>query len=137
MAPAQVPKTGFSRRTRAAVQQVFVVHQLEHGGAFAAGNHQAVERANCSRLAHEDRFGAGALERRAVRREIALAGKARRPSSLPAPGLHQLRFGHLGDVQAGHGFAQVRGWLRAASRDCCNKWRPFTMALARAPDRTI
>ena len=55
--------------------QVFLIEQLEHGGAFAAGDDQAVALFQVGNGAHFDGMAAGALDGFAMRFEIALEGQ--------------------------------------------------------------
>src|SRR5688572_23161987 len=50
----------------------FIREELEHGGAFTSGNHQAIEPFELLPVTHVDGFGAGALDGRAMRRKITL-----------------------------------------------------------------
>ena len=135
IAPAQVPKIGFcSPNWRSGSSRFSYVEQLEHGGAFAAGDDQAVEivrgpaavrtstacapaRSTALRVSFEvalEGEDAYVFHMRRLRPAATLA--AQRLVYLPAAGLHQFAFGELGDLEAGHGDRRDLRWLRAALR---------------------
>ncbi len=55
--------------------QPFLIEQLQHGGAFAAGDDQAVAALQVGNGAHFDGVAAGPLDRFAMRFEVALQGQ--------------------------------------------------------------
>ena len=112
IAPAQVPKTGFSRaNSRKRLFEIHEIEELEHGGALAPRNHQAVDALQLLGGADEHGFRARAFDRLRVRFEIALQRENPDPFSLP--GIYQPRvcisslFGQLRDIKTGHRHSEI------------------------------
>jgi hypothetical protein len=74
--PAQVPKMGFGPQNFCKVsKKLCLFEEFEHGGGFAAGQHEAVQAGKLLGLAHFDRSCAGLGERLRMAGEVALDGQ--------------------------------------------------------------
>ena len=121
MSPAQVPKTGcFAANARSGSVRPNVVHELAHGGALAARDHQAVEalellgqpdfhRVGAEPAQHHARARGKPLEERGRLSGVSLwpaeavrEGRRRLPTAM----LDEVRLADGADLQAGHGVAQ-------------------------------
>src|SRR5439155_18646182 len=89
-----------------------LVHELEQRGALTAGDDEAVDTRQLLGLADLDSLDATPRERFGVPVEVALEREHADPHDvcrhgLPAACLHQVLFGELGSLDAGHRLAEI------------------------------
>src|ERR1017187_5310997 len=108
------------------VEQAVEAHELEHGGAFAAGDDEGIERAEIGGLADVDGLGAGALDGCAVRRKVPLHRKHSHllHGRVTSRGFAAARLRESWRCRGRAWLRRANGWLRAACRDYRNSWRP-------------
>src|ERR1039458_3165473 len=101
-------------------------HEFEHGGAFAAGDDEAIERVEVGRLADVDGLGAGAFKGCAVRRKVPLQRKHSYllHGSLTSRGFAAARLRGSWKCRGRAWLRRGSGWLRGVYRDYRNSWRP-------------
>src|SRR5271157_133207 len=108
------------------IEEAVEAQELEHGGAFTAGDDEGIERAEVVGLTDVDGLGAGALEGRAVRRKIPLQRKHSHllHSRVTSRGFAAARIREFWRCRGPAWLRRASGWLRGACRDYRNSGRP-------------